>query len=113
VVYTIEQIKERIAPVALKYRLPAVYIFGSYARGDATDTSDVDILVDREGSAIRSLFDMGALYCDLSDSFKKEVDLVTVDALDQPDVKRRTPHLKEHLYRERMIVYGQQRHATH
>jgi len=106
VIYTIEQIKERIEPVALKYRLPAVYLFGSYARGDATDESDVDILIDRYGSVIRSLFDMGALYCDLSDRFNKKVDLLTVDALDQPDVQRRTPGFKEHLYKERMIIYG-------
>ena len=43
--YTIEEIKRRITPVAEKYRLAAVYLFGSYARGDATAESDVDFLV--------------------------------------------------------------------
>ena len=47
VVYTIEQLKERIAPVALKYGLPAVYLFGAYARSEASEESDVDILVDK------------------------------------------------------------------
>ena len=35
-VYTIEEIAELIAPVAKKYNIPKVYIFGSYARGEAT-----------------------------------------------------------------------------
>ena len=43
--YSIEEITRRIAPVAEKYQLPAVYLFGSYARGDATADSDVDLLV--------------------------------------------------------------------
>jgi len=107
VIYTIKQLKEKIAPVALKYRLPAVYIFGSYARGDATEDSDLDFLIDRTGSTLRSLFDMGALYCDLNEHFNKEVDIITVDALDQPDVQRRTPGFKEHLLRERVAIYEQ------
>ena len=106
-VYTIEQLKEKIIPVALKYQLPAVYVFGSYAKGEATDSSDVDILVDRTGTQLRSLFDMGGLYNDLTEAVGKSIDLITVDALDQPDVQRRTPGLKEHLYRERIPIYGQ------
>ena len=31
-VYTIEQIQEKIIPLAEKYNLSAVYLFGSYAR---------------------------------------------------------------------------------
>ena len=36
-IYTIEEIRRRIAPVAVRYHLKAVYLFGSYARGEATD----------------------------------------------------------------------------
>ena len=35
-VYTLEQLREKITPIAEKYRIPAVYVFGSYARGEAT-----------------------------------------------------------------------------
>jgi predicted nucleotidyltransferase len=62
VIYTIEQLQEKIAPVARKYGLPAVYIFGSYARGEAADASGVDILVDKTGTQLRGLFAMGCLY---------------------------------------------------
>ena len=105
VIYSIEQLKEKITPVALKYNLSAVYVFGSYARGDATETSDVDILVDRAGAQLRGLFAMGGLFNDLSEAVEKPIDLITVDSLDQPDVQRRTPGFKEHLFTERVAIY--------
>ena len=105
-VYTIEQLKEKIAPVALKYRLPAVYVFGSYARGEATDKSDVDILVDRTGTNIRGLFELGGLYNDFSEAVGKSIDLITTDALEQEETRRRTPWFSENLNRERVQIYG-------
>lgn len=47
-IFTVEEIRRRITPVAVRYRLKAVYLFGSYARGEATDESDVDLLIDTE-----------------------------------------------------------------
>ena len=41
---TIEEIKSRIEPIARQYRLNAVYLFGSYARNEATEKSDIDLL---------------------------------------------------------------------
>lgn len=49
-VYTIDQIKAIVTPIAEKYHLPAIYLFGSYARGTATDGSDIDLLVDTTGT---------------------------------------------------------------
>ena len=106
VVYTIEQIKERISPVALKYRLPAVYLFGSYARGDANENSDVDILVDKTGTELKGLFAMGGLFNDLSEAVEKPIDLITTGALEQKCTKERTPWLIENLNRERVKIYG-------
>ena len=34
-VYTVDELKKIVAPIAEKYQLPAVYVFGSYARGEA------------------------------------------------------------------------------
>ena len=45
-IYTLEQIRDAVAPIAKKYQIPAVYLFGSYARGTATEESDIDLLVD-------------------------------------------------------------------
>jgi len=104
-IYTIEQLKERIIPVAEKYRLPAVYLFGSYARGDATEDSDVDILVDRTGTEIKGLLALGGLYNDLCESVGKKVDMITTYALEDEDAKRRTPWFVEDVKKERMQIY--------
>ena len=103
-IYTIEQLKEKIAPIALKYRLSAVYIFGSYARGEATDKSDVDVLVDTKGSIVKGWV-LGGLYNDLCEIFGEDTDLITVGALTQDN---RTPWLTEAVLKERVQIYGQQ-----
>ena len=41
----IEFIKDKIAPIAAKYGVERIYVFGSYARGEATAESDIDLLV--------------------------------------------------------------------
>ncbi len=105
VVYTIEQLKERIAPVASKYSLPAVYLFGSYAKGEATEDSDVDILVDKTGTSLRGMFAMGGLYNDLCEAVGKPVDLVTTGALEQPSTRERTPWFVDNINNERVKIY--------
>ena len=107
-IFTIEELKKRVAPIAERYGLPCVYLFGSYARNEAGRDSDIDILIDRNGSVIKSLFDMGALYNDLALSLGKEIDLIALDALQQEDVKRRTPHFMDIMNAERVILYERQ-----
>jgi predicted nucleotidyltransferase len=79
-IYTLEEIAERIRPVAEKYKLPKVWIFGSYARGEATDESDVDILVDVEGSIAQG-WKYGGLFGDFQRILHKDVDMICVDDL--------------------------------
>ena len=105
-VYTIEQLKERVAPVAEKYGLHAVWVFGSYARNEATDDSDVDILVDKTRTELKGLFAMGGLYNDFCEVFEKSVDLITTGALEQESTRERTPWFVESIERERVQVYG-------
>ena len=68
-VYTVEQIKYITAPIAQAYGVKSLSLFGSYARGEATENSDIDLLV--ECGAIRSAFQMGGLYADLSEGLGK------------------------------------------
>ena len=44
-IFTIQSIKELVEPIAQKYKVQAIYLFGSYARGDADESSDLDFLV--------------------------------------------------------------------
>jgi predicted nucleotidyltransferase len=107
-VYTLDDLKQKITPIARKYDIPAVYLFGSYARGEATDGSDVDLLINRKGSKIVSLFDLGALHNDLNEELGIGIDLITEDSLSQDDAKRRAPWFSENLLRERIAVYEKQ-----
>ena len=79
--YTVEQIRRIAAPIALAYGVKSLSLFGSYARGEATDDSDIDLLVDC--GAVRSAFQMGGLYADLSEGLGKALDLVTTDHRDK------------------------------
>jgi len=106
VIYTIEQIKERITPVAIQYRLSAVYLFGSYAVGEANDESDIDILVDKTGSGLKGMFAMGGLYNDLREAVGKSIDLVTTDALNQESTRERTPWFVKNTNKTKIKIYG-------
>jgi predicted nucleotidyltransferase len=107
-IYTLAELKRRIAPIAAKYHLASVDVFGSCARNEAKDDSDVDILIDRTDSDIITLWDMGALYDDLSKSLDREIDLITTDSLEEEDVQYRTPRLSANLEREKIRLYERQ-----
>lgn len=82
-IYTLEEIRSRTLPIIQKYHIPAMYLFGSYARGQATEDSDLDFLVDTTGTSLTSLLRLGALYCDLENAFEKRIDLITVRSIMQ------------------------------
>ncbi len=63
-----------------------VRVFGSVTRGDATESSDIDFLVELEEG--RSLLDLGGLLMDLRDLLGHDVDVVTESGL-RPRVGRR------------------------
>ena len=44
-IYTIDKIKDVVKPIAKKYGVESIYLFGSYARGEADENSDLDFLV--------------------------------------------------------------------
>jgi predicted nucleotidyltransferase len=74
-IYSIEQIKERVTPIAQRYGVRRIMLFGSYARGEATENSDVDLHV--WCGNIRGLFEMSGFRLDLVDALDKDVDLVS------------------------------------
>ena len=103
-VYTIEEITRRITPVAQKYKLAAVYLFGSYARGEATPDSDIDLLVDLTGSIIRGL-NFGSMFNDLQEALEKEIDLVTTRSLEYPTDRRGQINFRNSIQRERVMIF--------
>ena len=85
-VYTVEEIKAIVAPIAVAHDVDRVYLFGSYARGEATPGSDIDLRVDK--GQLRGLIALGALYADLEDALGKKVDLLTTGSMDQKFLQR-------------------------
>ena len=82
-VYTLQEIRSLVLPIIQKYHIPEMYLFGSYARGEATAESDLDFLVDTTGTELTSLLRLGALYCDREEFFNKQIDLITVRSIMQ------------------------------
>ena len=73
-VYTIPQLKDTLALVFARYGVRRAVLFGSYGKGTATETSDVDLLVD---SGLRGLRFVGFLD-DVQRAVGKDVDLFDV-----------------------------------
>ena len=105
-IYTIEEIRSIVAPIAEKYQLKAVYLFGSYARGTATDSSDIDLIVDTTGTDLDTLFKLGSVYNDFADAFCKPVDLITVSSLEQPAARPSEIGFRKNVMEERMNIYA-------
>jgi predicted nucleotidyltransferase len=84
--------RKDILGIASKYGARNVRIFGSLARGEAGEDSDIDFLVDLEPG--RSLFDLGGLLMDLQNLLAQKVDVVTEKGL-RPRIRDRV--LKEAL----------------
>ena len=101
-IYTLDEIKKRILPVIEKYDIPAMYLFGSYARGEATEESDLDFLVDTTGTSLTSLLALGALYCDLEEVFRKSIDLITVRSVMQNAETESERSFRDTVIRERV-----------
>ena len=75
-VFTMEQIAAAVKPLADKYRVKEIYLFGSYARGDADEDSDLDFLVFGGDMFRRTM--IFALAEELREVLKKNVDVFEI-----------------------------------
>ena len=79
--YTIEEIRQRAVPIAKKHGVARLSLFGSYARGDATDASDVDFLIHK--GMVTDLIKYFSFVLDMEKNFGCHVDVVTDEISDQ------------------------------
>jgi len=78
--YTLEDIREKVVPIAKQYGVERVYLFGSYARNEAKAKSDIDLRIDvKKGTGY---FKLCQIYGDLEDIFHTKIDLLTTNALE-------------------------------
>ena len=74
-VYTLDEIKAKAIPIAKKYGVKRLSLFGSYARGEADAQSDLDFLYDKINS--KGMFAYFGFVQDMEDEFKCHIDLVS------------------------------------
>lgn len=77
-ILSIKEIKDRIKLIIDKYDIKDVYLFGSYARGEANSNSDIDIYC--SSGNLKTLFDEINLKEELKEVLNKNVDVITFDS---------------------------------
>lgn len=82
-VYTLEEIRAKAIPIAKKYGVKRLSLFGSYARGEADAQSDLDFLYDSGNGKIKSTFDYIDFIYDLEEEFKCHIDVVSAGIRDK------------------------------
>lgn len=88
-------LRQHLPQMQQKYRVRHLGIFGSFVRGEQTENSDIDVLVEFDPNARFGLLTFCELENDLSELLKRKVDLVMKDGL--------KPRIGERILRE--VIY--------
>lgn len=95
-IYTFEEIKDKVTPIAREYGLLSLFLFGSYAKGEANDESDLDFLYTGE---LKGLLEYSSLVRKLEDVFECHVDLVSSNINNKKFLNR--------ILKEGILIYEQ------
>lgn len=101
--YDLEEIQTIVNPILKNYGVKRAYLFGSYARGEATGQSDVDLRID--GEKVRGMFGLGSLYQTLTEALGKPVDLVTTESLKHKANASRTRRFYNNIKEDECLIY--------
>ena len=95
-IFTLENIIDMVKPLAEKYKVKEIYLFGSYARGEADENSDLDFLVfGGDNFKLTNIFALGE---DLREVLQKKVDIFEIHEVNQDSEFYRT------IMREKVLV---------
>ena len=95
----ISMIRSVIAEVAPRCNISRIYLFGSFARGEAGEDSDIDLCL--ETFSPFSYWDAAGVGCDITKALGREVDVVAEDPM--------FPHVRKTMLRDRILVYERNR----
>ena len=90
-------IQEKIRPVLQEAGISRAGLFGSCARGEMNEASDVDILVEFDRDQDMSLLDFIGIEHEIEDVLGREVDLVEYHLL--------KPRIKDKILRQEVRIY--------
>lgn len=95
-IYSIDEIKSVLSPVFDKYKVKKAVLFGSYAKGNAKLSSDIDLLVD---SGLRGLAFVGLM---------EEIRCMVDKEIDVFDVSHISPssRISSEIARDGVVIYG-------
>ena len=97
------QIQKLTKPIFEKYGVEKAYVFGSYARGDYDEYSDIDIIIVAKN--IRSLLIIGAILEALKQVLNKEVDLIEEECFKEDEMDELEQEFYETIKKERVMIY--------
>lgn len=92
---TMDTIKKAVHQTAEKFGVDKVYIFGSYARGEATNVSDVDLHIEK--GQITDLIVLSEFQIELEAVLDIHVDVLTTGSLDETFLRR--------IQKEEILIY--------
>ena len=105
----ITEIKKLTEPIFKEYGVEKAYIFGSYARGDYNENSDIDIII--SSKSIRSLLIIGAILEALKLVLKKEVDLIEEECFENEEKDEIDQDFYNRIKKERILMVRCQTHT--
>ena len=95
-IYSLAELSELIKPILKKYKAEQAFLFGSYARQEATPGSDIDLYV-IGGNA----FDPTDIFCIADELYKKAGK--NVDVYEKQEIKAGSP-LHKTILQERVLI---------
>jgi len=93
---SVEELVSIVKPVAEKYGVNKVYLFGSAARGDCDEDSDYDFCIER--GKIDCILILSEFFKDLHDAVGHGIDMVTTKSVD--------PEFLSLIMNEGVVLYG-------
>lgn len=93
---TLERIKDVVATVGKKYGIKNAYLFGSYAKNTATESSDVDLIIDRGN--VKTYNDYFHMCEELEDELKTPIDITSEEGM--------LPGFFELVKNDRILLYA-------
>lgn len=99
-IFSLDEIKEKLAPIATEYGVNKILLFGSYSRGAANSESDLDFYIEDKGK-LHSLLELSGMILDLQECFGCEIDLLSGKIEDSA--------LFSNILREGVVVFDKSR----